>query len=989
MQRILLCMMILSFVVFKMKAQEDIVLANYEVGSSYPDRTTAWINDSLKLGIDNPVIDATNGSNKVASYHITTQWSDAVSVSNFDEPVSLGIRPFLKVKILTDSAVSTVVTATLIDIDNHSESVDITLPGDVNTAWTDAVFDFSGIAQSTSISLIKEVLLKFDYGKATDGTNQHNIYYFDDIRFTGPSLTVATSDVLTIFSETFAVNAWWISDPKETTLGDLRTAAWGGSALTAPAKHYVATDSIRMEGEYDQVGWTWAHGIAELYPNSIRPTIDHLEILKIAIGGYSNLALTYNFKWKDGQTVFTESPTVEYSVDGGAWTEVTTTTALPTNTSSWDTLSYNLSAVVGDTLKLRFTNNTTENFYLDDIFLKANPSFVTSIDVNTEDGTNAINIKGQTKQMVATVLPTTAKQKVAWSLINGTGKAILSETGEVTAIKNGKVKVIARALDLYGTVRDTQEVVLTHQVYPVTAISISGADTVKTDNGQANYTFNITPWDADTLTYMLSTVDSSGNTVTNATIAADGTLTAHKNGYVIIRAVANDYMHVSTEKTVILENQTFIPATSVTISGGNSISTPHGTLQLTTDFLPVDADIKLVEWSITNETGTATISDDGVVTALSNGTVTVRATYIDDNTIFDEVQITLSNQIVMTISSANTITTNNGTLDLTVDFDPTNLIDKNVTWSIVSDDADTATISGNTLTALRNGKVTVRATYDSNTSITDEMEITISNQLVELSSITVNGDDITTDNGSSQMSFTLNPIDADNVDIRWSLSSAVDSAKATISSTGLVEALRNGTITVVAMDNNSAIQGTKTISISGQIVLVSAIEITSAGNATGIDVGGTLQLTAVITPDDADDGSVTWSVSNESLASVSQTGLVTALAEGTVTVTATANDVSGVNATFDITISEQTLGIMSNHINKLEVYPNPTKNDLFIKIDEKEPVVEIISNSGLLVLKSRMNDSSKKLNVGSLQPGTYILRITTKDKLYQSIFIKE
>lgn len=67
-------------------------------------------------------------------------------------------------------------------------------------------------------------------------------------------------------------------------------------------------------------------------------------------------------------------------------------------------------------------------------------------------------------------------------------------------------------------------------------------------------------------------------------------------------------------------------------------------------------------------------------------------------------------------------------------------------------------------------------------------------------------------------------------------------------------------------------------------------------------VGGSLQITATVFPDDATDLSFTWSSSNPSVATVDINGLVTALTLGTAEITATANDGSGVSANCTITV---------------------------------------------------------------------------------------
>jgi len=81
---------------------------------------------------------------------------------------------------------------------------------------------------------------------------------------------------------------------------------------------------------------------------------------------------------------------------------------------------------------------------------------------------------------------------------------------------------------------------------------------------------------------------------------------------------------------------------------------------------------------------------------------------------------------------------------------------------------------------------------------------------------------------------------------------------------------------------------------------VSAITL-SQSTAT-LKTGENVTLTTIVEPADATDASVTWSSSDESVATISSEGIVTAVAAGTATITATANDGSGVVGTCTVVV---------------------------------------------------------------------------------------
>lgn len=88
--------------------------------------------------------------------------------------------------------------------------------------------------------------------------------------------------------------------------------------------------------------------------------------------------------------------------------------------------------------------------------------------------------------------------------------------------------------------------------------------------------------------------------------------------------------------------------------------------------------------------------------------------------------------------------------------------------------------------------------------------------------------------------------------------------------------------------------------------LVESVTVAGMGGVSTIsEVDGTLQMIATITPSDATNKAVTWSVDNDTYAEISTTGLLTAKADGSVVVTATAKDGSDKSGTATINISNQ------------------------------------------------------------------------------------
>jgi uncharacterized protein YjdB len=80
------------------------------------------------------------------------------------------------------------------------------------------------------------------------------------------------------------------------------------------------------------------------------------------------------------------------------------------------------------------------------------------------------------------------------------------------------------------------------------------------------------------------------------------------------------------------------------------ITTNGGTYQVKAAILPVDATDKSLTWTIVNGMGKANINASGLVTAVSNGVVTVKATAMDGSGVSGTLDITISNQKILITS---------------------------------------------------------------------------------------------------------------------------------------------------------------------------------------------------------------------------------------------------------------------------------------------------------------------------------------------------
>lgn len=162
--------------------------------------------------------------------------------------------------------------------------------------------------------------------------------------------------------------------------------------------------------------------------------------------------------------------------------------------------------------------------------------------------------------------------------------------------------------------------------------------------------------------------------------------------------------------------------------------------------------------------------------------------------------------------------------------------------------------------------------------------------------------------GYLTLTATVSPEDATTPAVSWEVTSGT-SVAVIISQTGTsctvyLQSAGEATVTAAATDGSGVSQSV-TVTATDPVVPVTSITI--FGETEG-EVGGTVMLAASVLPANATDRSIAWAITSGSayatIQSQTDTSCVVSLtAEGTVVITATAQDGSGVTATHTISVS--------------------------------------------------------------------------------------
>ena len=597
---------------------------------------------------------------------------------------------------------------------------------------------------------------------------------------------------------------------------------------------------------------------------------------------------------------YTDASTVDIT-DSVIWASSDTGIAAISNTAGSEgfTTAQNIGTVVITATKDTISGSTN---------LTVTAPEVISIAVTPVDDSIS---KGLTLQYTAIGTYTDASTKditdsVTWSSTN-TGVATISNTvgseGLTTAQAVGATKITATS----GAISDTTNLTVTAPA--LVSIVVTPVNDSIAKGLTLQFTAIGTYTDASTLditnSVTWSSTIASVATISNAA-GSEGLASAQNIGTAIITA-KDGAVSDSTNFTVTVPELVSIAVTPVDDSIAKGLTLQYTAIGTYTDASTLDI-TDSATWSSSN-TGIATISNvvgsEGLATAQNIGTAVITAA---SGSVSGSTNLTVTVPELVSIaitpvddSIAKGLTSQYTAIGTYTDASTLDITDS-VTWS--STNTGTATISNaagseGLVTAQAIGATKITATSD---TISDTTNLTVT--VPELVSIAVTPVDDSVAKGLTLQYTAIGTYtDASTQDITATVTwTSSDEGIATIDASGLASAVSEGVANITAADG--AVNNSTTLTVTPKELVSIAVTPVDDSVAQGL----TLQYTAIGTYTDSSTeditGTVTWTSSNNGIASIDASGLASAVSIGVANITAADG---AVNSSTTITVTPKEL----------------------------------------------------------------------------------
>lgn len=485
---------------------------------------------------------------------------------------------------------------------------------------------------------------------------------------------------------------------------------------------------------------------------------------------------------------------------------------------------------------------------------------------------------------------------------------------------------------------------------PVTGLSLNKDNASVYANDTVQLTPIFSPYNAT-----IQTVTWNSDNPTYASVDSNGLVTGHVAGIgqtVAISATSTDGSYVASCNISVQEKG----VTSVTLNketatmrvGGNDI-------ELIATIEPEDATYQDITWISSNDS-VATVNEYGVVHAVADGDATITAYshnnlhsdtcaitvsssssegeaeissfdtisgYIDEHTMYTAQQGGAGTAPIVDSNNEIRVYQNGGIYDVKSDEDSEitaielgSSMSTQVQYSI--QDKSSGRYSENTNISIPAGQTiivdnlnthyvrfTCTGTNKNSRLYVNYTKVTYSvngggggggTTTVPVTGVSMSQSSVEMTVGDTRtLGYQISPMNATNKTVSWTSS---NNSIATVDANGKVTALGVGAVTITVTTQDGSFSDVCNVVIAEKVVSVTGVSLDKTSLT--LKEGNTSTLGVTISPSDATNKNVTWTSSNNSVATVNN-GVVTAVKAGSATITVTTSD-GGKTATCNVTV---------------------------------------------------------------------------------------
>jgi uncharacterized protein YjdB len=394
-----------------------------------------------------------------------------------------------------------------------------------------------------------------------------------------------------------------------------------------------------------------------------------------------------------------------------------------------------------------------------------------------------------------------------------------------------------------------------------------------------------------------------------ASVSQNGTLTAVAPGTAIVSAKTNDgnftaVCRVTVTAAKIRVTGLGLNKTLLSLEAGYSE-------RLTETITPLDASDKSVEWASSNPS-IAQVAQNGTITAVASGMATISAKTVDGGHIASCSLTVMPAKISVagiSLDIASFSIEARKTATLTETITPHDASDKSVEWT--SDNPSVARVAQNGLiTALSAGTATITAKANDG-GFTASCSLSVTPAIIRVTGIRLNKRSLNIEAGKTEtLVETIMPFDASDKGVEWV---SDNPSVAQVTQNSRVAAIAPGTATITAKTHDNGFAAACIVTVTIAKIRVTGLSLNK--NKLSLEIGTTETLLQTIAPYDASDTSVEWESDDTTVASVSQSGTISAIALGSATITAISTD-GGYIATCSLTVTVARIRPTSISLNK-------------------------------------------------------------------------